>query len=125
MRTSSQKSDVPRPRRPLTVELLGRQITLVSDAPETRVQEIVEAVNARMTATRGSLARASAEQVAILTALNIAEELIDAERRLRALKDGVRSRSRWLLEAIDDLAVEAHDAPATQDVITGRPRHTS
>lgn len=94
------------------MELLGRKITLVSDAPETKVQEIVEAVNARMKVTQRTVARASAEQVAILTALNMAEELIDAERRLRAIKDGVRSRTRWLLEAIDNLAMETRDPRA-------------
>ncbi|MCA9553861.1 MAG: cell division protein ZapA [Myxococcales bacterium] len=96
-----------RARRSLELELFGQRLTVVSDSDPALVREVVDFVNRRMEQIRDGAPRAGADQVALLAALNIAEELFEERRRRDALKRTVRERSRTLLGAIDRLSRQA------------------
>ena len=101
----------------MELELFGQRLTVVSDSDPELVREVVDFVNRRMERVREGAPRAGTDQVALLAALNIAEELFEERRRQQALRRTVRERSRTLLGAIDRLSrqgdgreVETHDA---------------
>lgn len=93
-----------RARRSLELELFGQRLTVVSDSDPELVREVVDFVNQRMERIREGAPRAGADQVALLAALNIAEELFEERRKREALRRTVRERSRTLLGAIDRLS---------------------
>ncbi len=101
--------------RSMQIEVGGRTLTVRSDAPEARVQAVVAYVNERLahirrqtTGVRGAL---SADQLVLMVALNMAEELFTLRERHQALKERVQDRGQRLLETLDQLASGASREP--------------
>jgi len=99
-------------KRSLSLELFGQRFTVVSDNDEARVRDIVAFVNRRLEEVRDASKRIQTEQIALLAALNIAEELFEERQKNRLLRRKVRDRSLKLLNAIDAMAqdLEPKDA---------------
>lgn len=98
----------------MNLELFGQRFTVVSDTDEARVRDIVDFVNRRLEEVRDSSRRVQTDQIALLAALNIAEELFRERQNSQGLRRRVRERSVKLLGAIDSIAREveqAGDAP--------------
>lgn len=93
-------------RRALELELFGQRLSVVSDSDPELVREVVDFVNRRMERIRDGANRAATDQIALLAALNIAEELFEERKKGSALRRAVRERSRHLLGRID--ALSAH-----------------
>lgn len=90
--------------RTVTLELMGQKFNLVSDEDESRVREVVEFLNQRLESVRRGTKRVQNDQIALLTALNIASELFEERARGDALRDRVRERSVRLLATIDQVS---------------------
>lgn len=108
--------------RTRSIELFGQRFNVVSDADEGRVREVVAFLNDRLETIREGSKRVQVEQIALLAALNIAEELFEERDRSDRLRRKVRERSVRLLASIDavsrDLdakAFAALDTPPEDD----------
>lgn len=91
-------------KRSMSLELFGQSFTVVSDNDEQRIRDIVDFVNRRLEEIRDSSRRVQTDQIALLAALNIAEELFQERQKRQKLERQVRDRSLELLNRIDDLA---------------------
>lgn len=102
----------------MSLELFGQQFTVVSDNDESSVRNIVDFVNQRLEEIRDSTSRIKVDQIALLAALNIAEELFAERSKNEALKASVKTRSAKLLSAIDKMA---QDIDAAQSAGSSPP----
>jgi cell division protein ZapA len=103
----------PANKRSLNLELFGQRFTVVSDNDEAKVRDIVAFVNRRLEEIRESSKRIQTDQIALLAALNIAEELFEERQKNRSLRRKVRDRSMKLLNSIDAMArdLDAREEP--------------
>lgn len=102
----------------MSLELFGQRFTVVSDNDESHVRDIVDFVNRRLEEIRDQSRRIQTDQIALLAALNIAEELFRERQNAAALRRRVRERSVKMLGAIDSIA-QIIDAPEPQDELPG------
>lgn len=106
--------------RTLSLEVFGQRISVVSDADDDRVRQVVAFVNRRFEDLQDGTKRVQTDHIALLTALNLAEELFEERDRREALKVRVRERSSRLLASVDaasrelDLKLEADERPDDQ-----------
>ena len=107
----------PRDKRSMNLELFGQRLTVLSDTDEERVKDIVDFVNRKLEEVRDSSKRVQTDQIALLAALNIAEELFRERQKSAALRRRVRERSVRLLNAIDQIAAE-HESPEVAALAT-------
>jgi len=88
--------------RTTAVEILGREYRIRSDAGETYIQEVARYVDAKLREVgRGSTLPAS-ERVAILAAMNIADELFQLRRASSEEFTAIESRAQSLIRLLDD-----------------------
>ena len=92
--------------RSMRIEVGGRMLTVRSDAPEARVQAVVQFLNERLDRIRGQSSMVNADQVVLLAALNMAEELFALRERHETLKARVQDRGQQLLATLDQMARE-------------------
>ena len=90
----------------MRIEVGGRVLTVRSDAPEARVNAVVRYVNERLDRVRQQSTSVSSDQLVLMVALNMAEELFSLRDRHQALKDMVQDRGQRLLATLDQLACE-------------------
>lgn len=90
----------------MRIEVAGRTLTVRSDAPEARVNAVVDYVNAQIEQLKDKSVAVSSEQVVLLVALNMAEELFSVRDQYQALKDRVKDRGQRLLTTLDQIARE-------------------
>jgi cell division protein ZapA len=92
-------------KRSVTVEVAGQKFTLRTDADDEYVRSLAEYVNgkiAEMKAPSSSGGRTlSTHALAILAALNIADELFQVRNGHVELKKRVRDKARRLDELLD------------------------
>lgn len=105
-----------REKRSMSLELLGQRFTVVSDNDEASVRDLVDFVNRKLEEVRSASRRVQTDQIALLTALNIAEELFKERHSSNVLRRKVRERSVKLLGAIDSIAREMEAAEAGPEV---------
>lgn len=96
-------SETPTAPRALELELFGHCLTVVSDSDPELVRDVVEFVNRRMESIQQNAKRVGTDQIALLAALNIAEELFEERKKGAAVQKTVRERSRFLLGRIDEV----------------------
>ena len=96
--------------RALSIELGGHQLTVRSDADNETVSAIVAYVNERLDTIEDAAPRAPSDKVALLCALNIAEELFAERARHDELKARVAADSKRLLSVVDRLEGVSSDA---------------
>ena len=83
------------------IKVLGKTFTVKTDAEEAHIQEVARYVNDKIDEILKKTRTVSSLNVAILTALNIADDLMkEREKRMALLKE-VGMRSRDLVEKID------------------------
>jgi len=98
-------------KRVVDLELFGQRFTVSTDTDTERVRDIVDFVNRRLETVRDASRRVQTDQIALLAALNIAEELFTERDRRRGIQRSVRDRSMRLLDAIDAVSKEIDAAP--------------
>jgi cell division protein ZapA len=95
---------LPPAKRSMNLELAGQRVTVLSDTDEESVRGLVDFVNRKLEEVRDASRRIPTDQVALLAALNIAEELFREREKSERLRRGLRERSMKLLGAIDAIA---------------------
>lgn len=93
-------------RRSLQIELFGYTLTVVSDAPDSHVDELVSLIEARLAPIQKSAPHAPPVEIALLGALNIAEDLLQTQAELTVLRAEVQARGDSLKRRLDALEVD-------------------
>jgi cell division protein ZapA len=87
--------------RLLEIRVFGQTYTVKTDAEEDYIQEVAKYVNEKMEEVLKKTKSVSTLNVAILTALNIADDLLKEKERRVALLREVETKSKDLAEKID------------------------
>lgn len=89
-------------KRTVTLELAGGKFRLTSDAEDDHLRRLVQMVEERVAALGPKSSRSSSQaHLLAVVALGLADELLAAERRARALEDSTRKAVTTALERID------------------------
>ena len=87
--------------RLVEIKVFGQTYTVKTDAEEDHIQEVARHVNEKMEEVLKKTRSVSTLNVAILTALNIADDLLkEKEKRVALLKE-IEMKSKDLAEKID------------------------
>ncbi|NWF91580.1 MAG: cell division protein ZapA [Syntrophaceae bacterium] len=87
--------------RSVEIKIFGQTYTVRTDAEEGHIQEVARYVNEKMEEVLRRSKSVSTLNVAILTALNIADELLREKERRAALLREIETKSMDLAERID------------------------
>ena len=87
--------------RLVEIKIMGQTYTVKTDAEEEYIQEVARYVNEKMDEVLKKTKSVSTLNVAILTALNIADDLLKERERRRGLLQEVEKKSKDLAEKID------------------------
>ena len=85
----------------IKVDVFGQRLALQGDADERYVQELAQYVEGQMNSIARNLVTSTPTKVAILAAINIADQLFRQESRRQAGEAEVERRASGLLERID------------------------
>jgi cell division protein ZapA len=88
-------------KRSVTVEVAGQKLTLKTDADEAYVKSLARFVTEKIDEARAATRTVSTQSLAILAAMNVADELYQARRGAADLRRRVREKSRTILEIIE------------------------
>lgn len=78
----------------VTVEFLGEQYPIKGDADAERIMRVANWLHERMKKTAQSNSRLSSRQVAIITAMNLADDYLKLEADYRELLAMVKQQTR-------------------------------
>ena len=87
--------------RLVEIKVFGQTYTVKTDAEENYIQEVAKYVNEKMEEILKKTKSVSTLNVAILTALNIADDLLREKEKRTALLREVGAKSKDLVEKID------------------------
>jgi cell division protein ZapA len=87
--------------RLVEIKVFGQTYTVKTEAEEDYIQEVAKYVNEKMDEVLKKTKSVSTLNVAILTALNIADDLLKEKRKRIALLQEIEVRSKNLVEKID------------------------
>jgi cell division protein ZapA len=85
----------------VNIEIMGQSLTVGSDAGDEWVRAVAKSVDARIRDIRASSQAVSSIHLAILAALNFADELEHLRREHQALVDRIEAMNKRLSSAID------------------------
>jgi len=85
----------------IEVDVFGQRLALQGDADERYVHELAQYVEGQMNAIARNLTTSTPTKVAILAAINIADQLFTQESRRQAGEAEIERRAAGLLECID------------------------
>jgi cell division protein ZapA len=88
-------------KRPVTVHIAGQKYTLRSDADEREVRALAAFVDGRLKDIQKQTRTADTQSLAILAALQIAEELFGEREATATLKRQIREKSQLLLQFLE------------------------
>jgi cell division protein ZapA (FtsZ GTPase activity inhibitor) len=94
----------------VNVEIMGQNLVVASDAADDWVKAVAETVDERIKSIRASSQTINSVNLAILAALNFADELERLRRQHQELLDRIKTLTRRLDNAIDGR--EAHERRA-------------
>jgi len=87
--------------RLVEIKVFGQTYTVKTDAEEEYIQEVAKYVNEKMEEVLRKTKSVSTLNVAILTALNNADDLLKEKEKRTALRREVEAKSKDLVEKID------------------------
>ncbi len=87
--------------RLVEIRVFGQTYTVKTDAEEDYIQEVAKYVNEKMEEVLKKTKSVSTLNVAILTALNIADDLLKEKEKRTTLLREVEAKSKDLVEKID------------------------
>lgn len=89
----------------VSVEIMGQSLTVASDASDEWVKAVAETVDEKIKRLRASGQTVSSANLAILAALNFADELERLKREHQELIEGITAMKNRLTAAIDGAGV--------------------
>jgi cell division protein ZapA len=87
--------------RLVEIKIMGQTYTVKTDAEEDYIQEVARYVHEKMDEVLKKTKSVSTLNVAILTALNIADDLLKEREKRKGLLQEVERKSKDLAEKID------------------------
>jgi cell division protein ZapA len=84
------------------INILGQELTVLSDADDEQVLSVIRLITEKTEEVLKSANNLKALDVAILTALNVAEELVKLRGVNKELCDQLESRSEELIQLIEN-----------------------
>lgn len=93
-------------KRSVTVEVAGQKFTLRTDADQSYLDILAAFVNEKMGEVKTSTRTFSTHALAILAALNIADELFQSRREQAELKRRVREKAVRIRDLLGKVAAE-------------------
>ncbi len=103
----------------VNVEIMGQNLTVASDENDEWIKSVAETVDERIRKLRASGNTVSSVNIAILAALNFADELEHLKREHQELIDRITAMKERLIDAIDGKLAESS---ATRGVSRDRRR---
>lgn len=88
-------------KKALTVEIAGQRFTLKTDADEGYVRSLARFVTERIDEARKGSRAVATQSLAILAAMNIADDLFQSRRATKELKQRVHEKSKTLLALLE------------------------
>jgi cell division protein ZapA len=85
------------------IKILGQEFTVTSDDGEDHVARVVALVNDRIDQVAGRSPKMPSLHIAILAALNIADEYVKLEVTSREISINVKERSERLISLINEV----------------------
>ncbi len=85
----------------VNVEIMGQNLVVTSDEGEDRIRELAQAVDARIRNMRETGRFISSVNLAILAALNFAQELDHLKREHQEIMDHIEALNRRLADAME------------------------
>ena len=89
------------PTRSVEVEILGQKFVLRTDEPEEHLRSVAEVVDEALREVTGGRTSQS-YQAAVVAAMSLASELVQLRGEHAELKDDIDSRTRALIQQIDE-----------------------
>ena len=93
--------DAQKVKRSVTVEVAGLKFTLKTDADEAYVKSLARFVTEKMDEVRAATRTVATHNLALLAAMNIADDLFRNRRMAKEFRQRVREKSRSVLEILD------------------------
>lgn len=98
-------------KRPVVVTVCGQRYTVRSDADETYIRTLAGFVNGRMTEIQQTTQTVPMQKLAVLAAMNIADELFRERAQHGAMRARIAGRAEALVGLIEQAAGVDLDAP--------------
>jgi cell division protein ZapA len=89
-------------KKSYNINILGQELSVLSDADDEHVANVIRLVNEKMEEVLKSANNLKALDVAILAALNVAEDLLKLRGVNKELCDQLESRSEKLIQLIEN-----------------------
>jgi cell division protein ZapA len=102
----------------IRVNIYGREYSIRGDGDPGYIAEIAHFVDMKMRQMTDNITMASTAKVAILTALNIADELFQKEQQAREQEESHGEMVARLAERIENALAEPSNEPATTETVT-------
>lgn len=102
-------------KRKVEVSLLGRNFTIKSDKDEAYLHQVATFVNRKFDEIRHQTRTSTTHDLALLVALNLADELFQSEERAHSSRVDLRRRSERLLQSLDAALSEVGADEAEED----------
>ncbi|HLG20020.1 MAG TPA: cell division protein ZapA [Bdellovibrionota bacterium] len=83
------------------IQILGKTYSVRSDTDASFATETAKLVNGKMRELMDKAGALSAEKVAVLTAMNLAGELLQIRKREESIRESLKQKARKLLRLID------------------------
>jgi cell division protein ZapA len=99
----------------IRVNIYGREYSIRGDGDPGYIAEIAHFVDMKMRQMTDNITMASTAKVAILTALNIADELFQKEQQAREQEESHSSLIERLAERIESALAEGSGEPSAED----------
>ena len=88
---------------PITVDILGREYQFACEPDERKaLKEAALFLDERMRAIKGAGRLMALERIAVMTALNLSDELLKLQKNEQYRQENVDSRIRMLVDELDD-----------------------
>ncbi len=104
----SSQTSTTEPSGAVSVQVGGVKLSLKSDKDPQLVADIAAYLNEKVGAVREMAPTAPLDKTLMLASLTVAEELFDAQARVRELETSLRERIDMCLSVLDDLDPEPH-----------------
>lgn len=88
-------------KRSVTVDVAGLKLTVKTDADEAYVWSLARFVTDKIDEVRSATRTVATQSLAVLAAMNIADDLFRARKSAQELKKKVRDKSRTILEILE------------------------